>query len=78
MSRPLGFAETSDPNRTTISDPFGWFSQTGSGTTPVFSTTVTATAPGSGITGWLSQNSTAVVIVAGALFLLALMGGRRR
>lgn len=30
-----------------------------------------------GITAWLAQNSTAVYAVAGALFVLALFGGRR-
>lgn len=37
-----------------------------------------ANPAGGGITAWLQANSTAVVIVAGALFALALFGGKRR
>jgi hypothetical protein len=47
-------------------DPMFW---------PLFSSATTA--PAAAAPSWLSQNSTAVVAIAGALFVLALFGGRR-
>lgn len=44
--------------------------------TPPATSSATAAQP-SGVTGWLKSNSTAVIVIAGALFVLALAGGRR-
>jgi len=52
-------------------DPMTWPFLTAAASAP-------AMQPAGGITSWLQANSTAIVVVAGALFVLALVGERRR
>lgn len=52
-------------------NPFTW-----AWITPPTTSSVPAPTSG-GVTAWLKDNSTAVIVIAGALFVLALAGGRR-